>query len=151
MPVLDVIAIVSIGLMLGVEFSVAAFMNPALRQLDAAPQGKALGLLAISLGRVMPVWYSASLLLLIAEGYVRRAGAHVTLIYVAAAILAAAIVASITLLVPINNRIAKLASVAPSASLPDWQREHAKWSSLHRARLVALILMFACFVCAVVL
>jgi uncharacterized membrane protein len=147
MNALDVIAILSMGLMTGVELSVAAFMNPALRRLDAAPQGKALGLLAISLGRVMPVWYSVSLLLMIASGYTHRHYESVTLIYAAAGILVLCVVASIALLVPINKRIAQLAT---GGDVPDWQRQHAKWDTLHRARLIALIVAFACLVAALI-
>jgi uncharacterized membrane protein len=148
MIALHVIAIVSFGLMVGVELSVSAFVNPALRQIELGAQRKAMGLLAVSLGRAMPIWYVVSFVLLVAEGYVRRHDAHACLIYAAIAILAVTIVTTIALLVPINNEIARLAT---GASVPDWQRQHARWDSLHRVRIVALIAALTCLVSAVAL
>ena len=43
--------------LVSVEFSVAAFVDPAAWRLDPEPQLKILSHLAFVLGRVMPVWY----------------------------------------------------------------------------------------------
>ena len=51
--------------LVGVEFSVAAFIDPAAWRLDPEPQLKLLSRLASVLGKVMPVWYPVSSLLLV--------------------------------------------------------------------------------------
>ena len=45
------------------------------------------------------------------------------------------------MLVPLNNRIA---SLNPSAPAPGWKRDHKKWDSLHRVRILLLaVALFA--------
>jgi len=46
--------------LLGVEFSVSAFMNPAASRLEPESQLKMLSRSALVLGKVMPIWYSVS-------------------------------------------------------------------------------------------
>ena len=48
--------------LLGVEFSVSAFVNPAASRLEPESQLKMLSRSALVLGKVMPVWYSVSTL-----------------------------------------------------------------------------------------
>jgi hypothetical protein len=55
---------------------------------------------------------------------------------IAAALWVSAIVLSISVLVPINNRIASLNTAAPA---PGWERDHRKWDALHRFRILLLI------------
>ena len=50
--------------LVGVEFSVSAFVNPAAWRLDPESQLKMLGRFALVLGRVMPVWYPVCTVLL---------------------------------------------------------------------------------------
>jgi hypothetical protein len=50
--------------LLGVEFSVSAFVNPAVWRLEPEPQLKTLSRFAVVGGKVMPVWYLVSTLLL---------------------------------------------------------------------------------------
>ena len=74
---LSIVAVVVVGLMVGVEVSVAFVVNPIVDRLPANA-----GLLARAdggrmLGRVMPVWYFGSLLLTSGHGRVgarRRCG-----------------------------------------------------------------------------
>lgn len=147
MPLLDLIAILCIGPLVGNELAVSLFVNPAIRRLDEPAQAKVLSLLARSLGKAMPFWYILSLLLLIAEAYVRRHGAHARLLDAAVSIWIVAIVYTVTLLVPINNRIAQL----NSDSLPSgWRSEHVKWDALHRWRVLMLATAMACFVWSIV-
>lgn len=56
---------------------------------------------------------------------------------IAVALWVAAIVLSISTLVPINNRIASLSTAAPA---PGWERDHRKWDALHRVRILLLVL-----------
>src|ERR1700759_4021515 len=50
--------------LLGVEFSVSAFVNPAASRLDPESHLKMLSRSALVLGKVMPVWYSVCTLFL---------------------------------------------------------------------------------------
>ena len=113
MHVLDTIAIVSIGLLVGNELAISAFVNPAIWQLENGPQAQGLSILARSLGRVMPVWYGLCLVLLALEWSVHRQTAASVPLLAATLIWTAVIVFTITMLVPINNRIASLGTQQP--------------------------------------
>ena len=140
MLVLDIVAILSLGLMIGVEFAVSAFINPTMRKLDEEPQAKALSLFAALLGFVMPFWYSINLVLLIAETIVRRHTPALTPLTIAIGLWAFIIIVTIAVLVPIAKHIAKLKTTALPA---DWQKAHRRWDILHRLRVALLILAFA--------
>ncbi|MEU0405306.1 DUF1772 domain-containing protein, partial [Streptomyces sp. NPDC006197] len=99
---LGVLTTVTVGLMVGVEFSVAFVIN---RILDALPEdsgqlGRAHG--GRMLGALMPIWYIGSLVLsaLWAITGWHRPGAG--LVVTAAALLILSVVMSVLLLVPIN-------------------------------------------------
>jgi hypothetical protein len=49
--------------LVGVEFSVSAFVNPVASRLESGSQLKMLSRLALVLGKVMQVWYPLSILL----------------------------------------------------------------------------------------
>ncbi|HEU5401663.1 MAG TPA: DUF1772 domain-containing protein, partial [Terriglobales bacterium] len=98
--------ITSAGLMVGNELAVSAFVNPAIWRLENGPQAQALSVLARSLGRAMPFWYGSCLALLALESFLHRHDTALTALVTAAAIWTGAIVFSIGVLVPINNRIA---------------------------------------------
>jgi len=116
--------------LVSVEFSVAAFLDPAAWRLDPEPQLKILSRLALVLGKVMPVWYPISALLLGIQTwlYWHTSGRGVLLI--ADAIWLAASVGSILFLVPLNTRVAE--------GDADWQRIHRIWDKRHRVRTAAL-------------
>ena len=137
MHLLNIITITSVGLMVGNELSVSAFVNPALRRLESGPQAQALSVLARSLGRAMPVWYGFCLALLALELFLHFHQPTLVPLLIAAALWAGAIVLSTSALVPINNRIASLNTEAPA---PGWERDHRKWDTLHRIRILLLIL-----------
>ncbi|MBV8732895.1 MAG: DUF1772 domain-containing protein [Acidobacteriia bacterium] len=135
MHLLDTITITLAGLMVGNELAVSAFVNPALRRLDSGPQAQALSILARSLGRAMPVWYGLCLALLALESFLRRHQTTLPALLTAVVIWAGAIILSIGVLVPINNRIASLNTTALT---PGWKQEHKRWDSLHRIRILLL-------------
>jgi hypothetical protein len=60
---LAIITATVVGLMVGVEFAVAVFVNPLLLRLPAGPSLQARADGGRMLGRVMPFWYLGSLLL----------------------------------------------------------------------------------------
>ncbi len=140
MDVLGVVTVVAIGLMVGVEFAVAVFVNPIFDRLP----GEA-GLAARSdggrvLGRVMPFWYSGSIVLAAVWVVLAWGGAAVVPVGVAAGLLVLAIVLSITLLVPINDRVKTWsAGDAPA----DWRAQVGRWDRLHYARVALLVVAFA--------
>jgi uncharacterized membrane protein len=136
MHIFDIITILCIGLMIGNEFTVAAFINPVVQQLEETTQAKILSLFAALLGKVMPIWYGVCLLLLLIEAFMHRHEPVLISLLVAAAIWIAVIVYTIAVLVPINNRIAVL---EPSALPANWRREHKRWDTLHRWRIFFLV------------
>ncbi len=146
MRILDVLTILSTGLMIGNELCVSLFVNPAIWQLDDGAQKKALSLLARSLGRVMPIWYASCLVLLSVETYVRRHEPDPGLLLSAVVIWIAVIIFTIFALVPINNRIAGLTTGSADGS---WREEHKRWDTLHRGRVLLLIAAMVCMMSAI--
>jgi uncharacterized membrane protein len=139
---LDVLTILCTGLMIGNELAVSLFVNPVVWQLEDRSQAKALSLFAGILGKVMPFWYALCLLLMIAETYLRRHRPGLTLVLIAVVIWIAIIVYTVTTLVPINNRIARLADGLPEG----WRQEHKRWDMYHRWRILSLVIAMVCLV-----
>src|ERR1700759_5860728 len=133
---LAVVTTTVVGLMVGVEFALAVFVNPMLLQLAVGPGQQARAWGARVLGRVMPFWYFASLILvagLAAAGWDKPgAGAAVA----SAALLVVSVVMSITLLVPINNRSMTWTAEHHPA---DWREQQRRWDRLHDLRVYSLI------------
>jgi uncharacterized membrane protein len=145
-PFLNIAAITSIGLMIGTELAVSAFINPTVWQLEAQARAQAVQLFAKRLGAVMPFWYSANLLLLLAEATVERHRPEAPLVDSAVAIWIFVIASTLMFLVPINNRLARPDS---PLSLDQKHREHKRWDALHRVRVVVLIAAMLLFLVAV--
>jgi hypothetical protein len=137
---LDIVTIVCIGLMVGTEFAVSAFVGPILEKLESPAKAQATRLFARTLGAIMPFWYGVSLLLLAAEAVMRHNQWGFGLLMTSCAIWALAILLSVLVLVPINNRVAKMDSVFSE----NLQREHRQWDVLHRWRVFALGVALVC-------
>ncbi len=136
---LAVITATVVGVMVGVEFAVAVFVNPILLRLPAGPALEARADGARVLGRVMPFWYVGSLLLtawLAAAKWGGPAGAAAA---AAAALLAVSVVMSITLLVPVNSRSATWTADHHPA---DWREQQQRWDRLHYARVAIIVVAF---------
>ena len=116
--------------LLGVEFSVSAFMNPAASRLEPESHLKLLSHSALVLGRVMPVWYSLCTLLLGIQTWLGWHTPGRAILLAADAIWVLISVASIFVLVPLAIRVAEGAA--------DWQRIHRIWDNRHRVRIAAL-------------
>lgn len=143
---LNIAAVVSIGLMIGVEFAVWVFINPVIWQLDDQPRAQAVRLFARKLGTAMPFWYGLNLLFLVAESVLLRHEWGSSLLFAAAGVWTAVIVLTLIFLVPINNRLAgQQAHESPVQA----HREHKRWDSMHRARVVALGTAMVLFLVAV--
>ena len=143
---LDIVITVCIGLLIGTEFAVSVFINPILHKLDDLEQAHAIRLFARRLGAAMPFWYAGSLLLLVTGAIVRRQEPGEVLLIGAGAIWIVVIIHTLLVLVPINNRMTRLDS---NAFPPQAQRDHKKWDSLHRLRVVVLVAAMVCFLVAI--
>lgn len=116
--------------LVGVEFSVSAFVNPAASRLEPEAQLRMLSRFALVLGRVMPVWYPVSTLLFGIQTWLCWRTPGRAILLTADAIWVLASVASVVFLVPLNTRISEGAA--------DWQRIHRIWDLRHRVRIAAL-------------
>jgi uncharacterized membrane protein len=139
MHTLDLVTIIATGLMIGNELTVSLFINPVVKQLDIAAQTKALSLFAKYLGRAMPIWYAGCLVLLVTETILRKTETAFLPLLAAVILWAAIILFTILLLVPINNRIARLDA---TSQYTQWVGEHRHWERLHRLRILGLLIAF---------
>ena len=128
--------------LVGVEFSVSAFVNPAAWRLEPESQLKMLSRFALVLGKVMPVWYPVSTVLLCIQTWLYWHTSGRAMLLAATAIWVLTSVASILFLVPLNSRIAK--------GDADWQRLHRVWDLRHRVRVIALAISAALLSCVLV-
>jgi uncharacterized membrane protein len=147
MLILDITTIVCIGLMVGVELCVSAFVNPALWKLESGAQRQAIRLFAIKLGFVMPFWYALSLALLLIETFFRWHQPHALLLVIACGIWILVIVLTLLFLVPINNKLARMEG---SSSFDSARSDHHNWDTMHRFRILALAIAMVLALIAIV-
>ncbi|MEU4622048.1 DUF1772 domain-containing protein [Actinoplanes sp. NPDC023801] len=145
LEVIQVLTVVIVGVMVGVEFSVAFVVNPILNALpgDGGQLGRAHG--GRMLGAVMPVWYITSLVLVAiwAVAGWRNQGTGLTV--TAGALLIVSVVMSVLLLVPINNRGK---TWTPENRPADWKQQMNRWDRFHYVRVAVIIAAFALLVAA---
>ena len=144
---LEVVTTVVVGVMVGVEFSVAFIMN---RILDALPEdsgqlGHAHG--GRMLGAVMPVWYIGSLVLVGIWAVAGRQHQGTGLVVTAAALLILSVIMSLLLLVPINNQSK---TWTPDDRPADWKQQTHRWERYHYVRVAVIIAAFALLASALV-
>jgi len=137
---LEVLTIVVVGLMVGVEFSVAFVINPILNGLpdDSAQLGRAHG--GRMLGALMPFWYVGSLVLSAVWAIAGWRHPGTVLVVIAAALLIVSVIMSLLLLVPINNR-GKTWTVENRPE--DWKEQMNRWDRYHHVRVAIIIAAFA--------
>ncbi|MEV7444561.1 DUF1772 domain-containing protein [Streptomyces sp. NPDC091204] len=137
---LEVFTTVVVGVMVGVEFSVAFVINPILNALpeDSGQLGRAHG--GRMLGAAMPLWYITSLVLTAVWAIAgwHRPGAG--LVVTAGALLILSVIMSILLLVPINNRSK---TWTPENRPADWKEQMNRWDRFHYVRVAVIIAAFA--------
>jgi uncharacterized membrane protein len=136
---LEVFTTVIVGLMVGVEFSVAFIMNRILNALpeDSGQLGHAHG--GRMLGALMPFWYIGSLVL---SAIWAVAGWHhhgTGLVVTAAVLLIVSVIMSMLLLVPINNRNK---TWTPENRPADWKQQLRRWDRYHYVRVAVIIAAF---------
>lgn len=138
--VLAILTATVVGLMVGVETTVAFVVNPIVVRLPVAPSIEARADGARMLGRAMPFWYFGSLaltVLLAAATWATPAAAVPAVI--GAILLAVSVVLSVTLLVPINNRSATWTAENHPA---DWRDQLTSWDRFHYLRLAVIVTAF---------
>jgi uncharacterized membrane protein len=126
MEILNVVAILVAGLMVGCELAIAAFIHPTLDKLSDSPHLQAASAIARVMGSVMPFWYILTLLLTLAEVAIRwpASGRLPIWIAVSAALWVLTIVYTLIALVPVNNRIRSWETATPP---PDWKSYRRSW------------------------
>ena len=129
------------GLVAGNEFAVAAFVHPQLHKLGQSVHAQTASSLASALGKAMPLWYGVAFLLILGAAFEHRpvSGSPGVFILLAAVLWAATIVFTITMLVPINNRIARM---NPKQPYDCWLQDRSRWDKLHQLRVTLLIMAF---------
>ena len=143
--VIQVLAIVVLGLMCGSEFNVAAFGHPTFNRQKPEVHIPIRASFAALFGRVMPFWMTGStllnlLLLLPFEHLGVLAGRLAALAF---AIQVCAVLLSLVGPVPINNRI----KLWTPANLPtDWKAQEHRWDLYHGFRTFGLIIAFVLLV-----
>jgi anthrone oxygenase-like protein len=139
--VIAIVALVITGPLVGVELGVAAFTNPLVSKLpDEAYRVFRSGGSRL-LGALMPFWYVGTLVVLIALAVLTRDVLAIT----AVALMGVALLLTVTVLVPINNRIGAWRSDN------DVNRDLAsRWDRLHWVRVGLLVAMFVVLTIGVV-
>ncbi len=136
--IVDVLALLVAGLMVGNELTVALFLHPTISRLADEVHAPAVIAFAGLFGRVMPFWYAVVLLLSAVEGWLHwRVGSGGTGLFWGATLLfAIAIVYTLIFPAPLNRRIATW----KTASLPSsWHADRRRWDRLHWIRMAILL------------
>ncbi len=129
--IIEILAVVIAGPMVGVEIAVGAFTNPVFGRLPDDAFRQARSSASRVLGRVMPFWYIAALVAIIVAAAVTWPN---WLLVASAAVMAVVVLMTVTLMVPINNRIGRWTDVV--------DRDLARrWDRLHWLRIVLLLVM----------
>ncbi|MGW6707700.1 anthrone oxygenase family protein [Streptomyces sp. NPDC054956] len=144
---LEVVTVVVVGLMVGVELSVAFIMN---RILDALPEdsrqlGHAHG--GRMLGALMPFWYVGSVVLSAIWAFAGWHHEGTGLVVTAAGLLVVSVAMSVLLLVPINNRNK---TWTPETRPADWKEQLQRWNRYHYLRVAVIVAAFTLLVTALV-
>ncbi|MFG2279548.1 anthrone oxygenase family protein [Streptomyces asoensis] len=144
---LQVFTTVIVGLMVGVEFSVAFVMNRIFNALpeDSDQLARAHG--GRMLGALMPFWYIGSLILSAVWAIAGWDHPGAGLVVIAAALLIASVIMSLLLLVPINNQGK---TWTPENRPADWKEQMNRWDRYHYVRVAIIVAAFAFLVTALV-
>jgi uncharacterized membrane protein len=145
---LEVLALLTLGLMCGSELNVAVFAHPTLNRQQLETHARMRSSLATLLGHVMPYWMIGSTLLnlLLLAPFEHLGPISCRFAAIALALQVMAIVFSLVGPVPINNRIAKW---TPQSLPGDWRAQEHRWDLHHWFRTGGLIVAFAMLVLSV--
>jgi uncharacterized membrane protein len=142
---LSIATIVVVSLMVGVELSVAVFVNPIFDRLpnDGGIAARSDG--ARVLGRWMPFWYIGSVLLSICWAIKIWGRPQAFTVIAAVMLLVVSIVMSVTILVPINTKIAHWSS---GGAPKNWREQVNPWDRFHYIRVGIIVVAFVLLVAA---
>ncbi|MEU3137280.1 DUF1772 domain-containing protein [Streptomyces sp. NPDC006854] len=142
---LEIVSTVIVGLLVGVELSVAFVINRILDALpdDSSQLGRSHG--GRMLGALMPFWYIGSLVLSAIWAIAAWGEGGVGLVVTAGALLLLSVIMSLLLLVPINNQGK---TWTPENRPDDWKEQMNRWDRYHYVRVAVLIAAFASLVTA---
>ncbi|WP_097874187.1 DUF1772 domain-containing protein [Streptomyces sp. ms184] len=142
---LEIVTTVTVGLLVGVEVSVAFVINRILDALpdDSAQLGRSHG--GRMLGALMPFWYIGSLVLSAIWAVAGWGEGGVGLVVAAGGLLLLSVIMSLLLLVPINNRGK---TWTPENRPEDWKEQMNRWDRYHYVRVAILVAAFASLVTA---
>jgi len=147
--VLEILAVVAAGLMVGNELTVAMFVHPTLRRAADNCHASVRRDFAALLGRAMPFWYVAVFLLTVAVAWIGPSFSSTDgkLLLASALLWLLAIVYTLIFPAPLNSRIAHW----QLQSLPDnWKAEALRWDGYHALRMVVLLAALFCLVAGTV-
>ncbi|TCN46266.1 putative membrane protein [Rhodococcus sp. SMB37] len=134
-----VTTVVVFGMLVGVEFAIAVFVNPIMDRIpdDAGVAARSDG--ARVLGRVMPFWYIGTLAFAILWTILGWGDTTAWMTLGASVLLLVSVVMSVLLLVPINNRSIRWAE---EGAPPDWKEQADTWDRYHYVRVGVIALGF---------
>ncbi|RCH59758.1 DUF1772 domain-containing protein [Streptomyces sp. SDr-06] len=144
---LEVVTTVVVGLLVGVEFSVAFVMNPIFNALpdDASQLGRSHG--GRMLGALMPFWYIGSVVLCALWAVAGWHHEGTGLVVAGVALLIVSVIMSLLVLVPINNQGK---TWTPENRPEDWKEQMNRWNRWHYGRVAVIIAAFTLLVAALV-
>lgn len=146
--ILQLPAILVLGLMCGSELNVAVFVHPTLNRQPSEVHTLLRSSLARLFGKVMPFWMTGSALLkatlLLPFEHLDKVAWRLSA--VAFAMQVFAVLFSLVAPVPINNRISKW---TPESLPGDWRAQEHRWDVYHWLRTFGLIGAFAILVLSV--
>jgi len=141
--VLQVVALVVAGPMVGNELCVGLFLHPTLRHLPDDLHAPTRRAFAALFGRIMPFWYIATLLLSVAVTWMGPSFSSVSgKLFLGSSLLwLLAIVFTVIFPAPLNSRIAAW----QLESLPQtWRSDAQRWDGWHAIRMVMLVSALVC-------
>jgi uncharacterized membrane protein len=140
--VIQLVAVLVLGLMCGSELNVGALTHPALNKQPNEIHIPVRAALARSLGRLMPAWMPLSavlnLVVILPFEHLSEPAWHLAVAAFCLQLLAS--VFSLIFPVPINNRIMRW---TPETLPADWKQQEHRWDVYHLSRTLVLIAAFA--------
>ena len=136
-PIVSAATVLLAGWVAGAEWASWALVQPVIARLDTAPQIRMHQGMLGTYGRFMPVLLPLLAVLLVASAVLATSTAARTASVVAAACAGAAIVSTLTVNVPINNRTGRWDPDDPPA---DWRSTRDRWHAFQGLRVALLAL-----------
>jgi Domain of unknown function (DUF1772) len=140
--ILQLLAMLLLGLMCGSELNVAVFAHPTLNRQPLETHILVRSSFAALFGRVMLFWMTASTLvdLLLLFPFANLSSLAWRFAAISLGIQVLAVLFSLVAPVPINNRIARW---KPDSLPGDWRTQEHRWDRYHSLRTCGLVIAFA--------